>query len=316
MKKIRGVLTILAAVVLTGVSAQNQAVSVGILPFSSSAAKASSSSVVSDLTSSLSSYAFIRLIERARMDEMAKEIELGMSGLVDEKTAVKQGKVMGLEIMVLGSISPSGVSARAVHVESGRIIASSSAPSSSQNDMRTLGKNLAYDIETFLARENVKHLRNDSPDITLKFWTAKKSGAAVQQGSKLKIGDSIVFNAQSSKNGYLTIVDVQPGGDVVVLYPNDFAKDNAIAANTLYSIPSASDNFEITVTEPAGTDTVVAFFTERKADWLDRNKLEGSGFKTVKIAERYFTTRGFSVVATNLKRNEWESSSLEVDVVK
>jgi len=243
-----------------------------------------------------------------------QEVELGMSGLVDEGSAVKAGKVRGIEIMVFGVSAATGVSARAVHAETGRVIAS--AKVASAGEVRVLGERLAFDIETYLARENVRRLRNDSPSIATEFWVERKGGGRLVPGkaNTLKIGNSVVFRFRSNRDGYLTIVDIQPGGDVVVLYPNEFSKDNRVVAGTLYSVPSESDTFEVSVSEPAGTDTVVAFFTQRKAEWLDRSKLEGEGFWTVKGPERFAAARGLSITATGLKKDEWESAVIEIEV--
>ncbi len=61
---------------------------------------------------------------------------------------------------------------------------------------------------------------------------------------------------------------------------------------------------------------MVAFFTEKKVDWLDRRKLSGEGFWTVKENEKYNLSRGFKITTTKLKRAEWESKVLEIDVIK
>lgn len=306
--------TLALAAVLT---AQQATVTVGIMPFvNEKGKKLPDDAAAAELASVMARYRFIRLVERSRLDEIVKEMELGMTGLVDEKSAVRTGKIRGLEIMIFGTVSLSGVTARAVHTETGRIIASGSA--ARHGDMKSLGEKLAFDMETYLARENVKRLRNDSPGITVDFWMEKKNGARMLpgKGNTMKIGESIVFRFKSNRDGYLTIVDIQPGGDVVVLYPNEFSRDNRITAGTLYSIPGSGDTFEITVSEPAGNDTVVAFFTEKKAEWLDASKLEGSGFRTVKGAERFMATRGISITATGLNKAQWESAVIDINVVK
>ena len=46
-----------------------------------------------------------RLIERSRIDDVLKEVELGQTGLVDEKTAVKAGKQLGAQALFLGTVT-------------------------------------------------------------------------------------------------------------------------------------------------------------------------------------------------------------------
>ena len=50
----------------------------------------------------------IMLVERERLDDIARELRLGMSGLVDPKSAAEIGKLAGAEYMLLGSITNLG----------------------------------------------------------------------------------------------------------------------------------------------------------------------------------------------------------------
>ena len=68
------------------------------------------------------------------------------------------------------------------------------------------------------------------------------------------IGDSDVFKFKSNRDGSLTIVDIQAGRDVVVLFPNDLRPSNRIDSEAECSIPSGDDGFKITVTKLKKTD--------------------------------------------------------------
>ncbi len=302
--------------------AQYNQIRVGVMPFydldKSGTSGSRSQSVVSRLTETLFQYRFINLVERSMIKEMMKEAELGMSGIVNDATAVRLGKVHGLQLIITGTIEKGRISARAVHMETQKVISSASVISIS--NIEKLGEKIASGIEVFLARENLKSLRNDSPGIDLVFWIERtgSGGDKITSSStgKLKIGNSVVFKFKVNRDGYLTIVDIQPGGDVVVLFPNDLHPSNKITSGKEYSIPSKDDGFEITVSEPAGRDTVVAYFTKQKVDWLDRKKLTGEGFWTVKKKQKFNMARGFKITATRLKRADWESRVIEIDVVK
>ena len=146
-------------------------VRVGIIPFFDSNKKKTTGSnseiVLSELSNAFSKYRFISLVERSRMEELVKEIELGQTGLVDENTAARLGKIQGLQIMVVVTINSEKVTARAIHIETQKVIKSYSVPHISQIEI--LGKKIASGIEVFLARENLKNMRNNSPDIDFKF---------------------------------------------------------------------------------------------------------------------------------------------------
>ncbi len=289
----------------------------GVLPFFDSIAGKSNSSrskeVLSEIVSGLSEYRFIDLIERAETDKLLKEIALGQSGLIDEKTAAKAGRVHGLQLMITGTISDDRISARLIDIETQRII---TALSVERKERSILAKKLASGIEGHLAREKLKSLRNDSREIDLKFRVERSSGGTINNRGAAKIGEKVVFSFSSNRSGYLTIVDIQPGGDVVVLFPNDTQPSNRIEAERLYRIPSVNDTFEITVSEPAGTDTLVAFFTVKKVMWLDRKKLTGNGFLSVREKEKLAVSRGFQVTATGLKKSLWESRVININVTR
>ncbi len=297
--------------------AQYSTINIGILPFYDLDKKNKRSELpVSELSDELSKYKFIKLVERSKLKEVLKEIELGMTGTVDDKTASKAGKLHGIQIMIAGTLRRNKITARAIHTESGKVIASHSVSGISK--MEILSKKLASGIEAFLARENLKSLRNNSPDVRLDFWLKKRNNEKIYNGQtgKMKIGESVAFQFKADQDGYLTIVDIQPDGNVVILFPNDMDKDNRIYKGKFYSIPAKDDEYEITVTKPAGRDTVVAFFTKRKVDWLDRELLTSGKFWTVREYERFNLTRGFKITSTKLKKTEWESKALEIDVVK
>lgn len=77
------------------------------------------------LTTKLGNLSCLRLIERIRISEALKEIELGQTGLIDEADAPKAGKMIGAEKLVIGSFQISEqnirIDARLLDVETGRV---------------------------------------------------------------------------------------------------------------------------------------------------------------------------------------------------
>jgi hypothetical protein len=68
-----------------------------------------------------------KLSERTLLKEILKEQELQMTGLIDNKTAVRVGKIYGLEAIVVGSsmkiVNTITISGRIISVKTGEIIA-------------------------------------------------------------------------------------------------------------------------------------------------------------------------------------------------
>jgi TolB-like protein len=83
-------------------------------------------------------------------------------------------------------------------------------------------------------------------------WTDKKD---------YEIDEKIVFYVKSDKNGYLTMLDVGPNGDITVIFPNKFHRDNLIRAGVTYQVPSPNYGFEFDVRGPAGLERIKAIVT-------------------------------------------------------
>ncbi len=83
------------------------------------------------LTSDLSHAADLTLVERARLDVLLEEIELGDSGFLDPDTARELGKGVGAEWVLVGSWSVVGptflLDARVVEVQSGEVVEATAA---------------------------------------------------------------------------------------------------------------------------------------------------------------------------------------------
>lgn len=70
------------------------------------------------------------LIDRENVEKIMKEIELGMTGLMDEKSVPKAGKLLGAELILTGTVSEADgniiVDAKLISVETGEIIVAKS----------------------------------------------------------------------------------------------------------------------------------------------------------------------------------------------
>jgi len=68
----------------------------------------------------------VRIVERARLNAALEELKLGISGIVDEQTAVEVGKAVGATAIIVGSFIRAGsdirINARLIDVQTGEII--------------------------------------------------------------------------------------------------------------------------------------------------------------------------------------------------
>ncbi|MEK6886580.1 MAG: CsgG/HfaB family protein [Nanoarchaeota archaeon] len=77
------------------------------------------------LATNLAQFDCIALHERAGLQSILKEMKLGMTGIIDEKTAAKVGKVAGVEKVILGSYNLAGdrarIDIRYIDVKTGKV---------------------------------------------------------------------------------------------------------------------------------------------------------------------------------------------------
>jgi len=72
------------------------------------------------------------LTERKNLDKLLKEIELSLSDIASGESSVKVGEIMGVEILLAGSITEAGdnfiLNGRLIDVESGLVMGAESVP--------------------------------------------------------------------------------------------------------------------------------------------------------------------------------------------
>lgn len=136
------------------------------------------------MISDFSSQNSLKVVERTRLEEILKELELNKSGSIDQKTAAKIGRLAGAEYLVLGAylefMGKFRIDARVVEVESGRIIVPS-VPAEKQILLKKLKKKShsgSYHISALLT----SHKKNKG----ISLQTASQYGSALD---KLDAGD-------------------------------------------------------------------------------------------------------------------------------
>jgi TolB-like protein len=110
--------------------------------------KGLSAMLITDLKNSGTS---LQLIERDKIQALLKEIALGQSGIVDQSTAVKAGKILGAQSIVFGSFMVLGnqvrMDARIIKVETSEVVMAEAITGESSRIM-----NLAMDLAGKIAK--------------------------------------------------------------------------------------------------------------------------------------------------------------------
>lgn len=90
------------------------------------------------------------VVERALMKKIIEEQKLSATGVIDEHSATKIGKILGVKAIVTGSVlnlkDKLEVNSRLINVENGSIIAAESICSESEGDIRSIVEQLTVKI--------------------------------------------------------------------------------------------------------------------------------------------------------------------------
>lgn len=125
----------------------------------------------------------VRVVERARLNEVLEELKLSQSGKVDPKAALQVGKLLGAAFLVTGSILPLKgkviFTMRAIHTEQADVIATAKELGSDEDVMAAEVKMVEQ-----LQRQLAAYLKKAPPEpakketVKLRYDTAVKYGQA------------------------------------------------------------------------------------------------------------------------------------------
>lgn len=95
----------------------------------------------------------------------------------------------------------------------------------------------------------------------------------IRPGNRHRFGDEVSFRVTSGMSGYLTLLDLTAGDDLVLLFPTSDdigrGKTGRIRANHALTVPDPSYGFDFTAGPPAGRGQLVAIVTEDRVDLDD-----------------------------------------------
>jgi len=99
------------------------------------------------LTTALINSNRFKVMERAQLSKVLQEQALGQTGALDSETAVAVGKIMGLDAVLVGSLSQLAsvyeADARILNVESGEAVTAANARAGSVDQFRAIAESLA-----------------------------------------------------------------------------------------------------------------------------------------------------------------------------
>ena len=172
--------------------------SIAVLPFETKGqAQEIEFTLMEKLITQLVNLRRFRVIERGAMDQVMNEQALGMSGMVDEKTAVEVGKLAGADVIIVGTINIAEgfgkVSARGIDTETAETIVAKESQTGepSMSNLEFLVENIAILIYNALPLVEGYIVNTDENVIYLDIG----SNVGIRKGTKcvaFREGDEII----------------------------------------------------------------------------------------------------------------------------
>lgn len=188
------------------------------------------------LITSLVNTGRFEVVERAQLQKILKEQQMGMTGMVNQETAAKVGELLGVKVIITGSVIQIGntydVNARLINVEDGSILKAERIRGTGLDSIERLMDSLAdgikkdFPLEGYVVMVSGKRAmidlgRTNGVEAGMKF-SALRKGTAVRHpitgkmlpGEDVKIGEMIIQRVER-ESSWAEIVQQEPGAAVI-----------------------------------------------------------------------------------------------------
>jgi hypothetical protein len=93
--------------------------------------------------------------------------------------------------------------------------------------------------------------------------------------------DLLAATVTSSEDGYLYLFYRDATGNVAVLFPNRFQKENAVRKNVPVTVPAPGSNFQVRIDAPFGNEMLKAVVSKKPLTYIDNTDFTGADMTPV-----------------------------------
>lgn len=109
-------------------------------------------------------------------------------------------------------------------------------------------------------------------------------------------GEHVRLFVQTTKDAYVTVLNVDPSGETVVLFPNEYQSDNFVRSGRAIEVPDPSSGSKVVVTGTVGNELIKVIASTKSTPLFDRMELRDAGPFQMVRAEPRGTARSLNVV--------------------
>ncbi len=204
------------------------------------------------------------LVNRSRLDEILRELDLQMSDLIDPDTVKRLGRIQGLDAMLTGQYSLWGkgvrVKAELIHIEDARMVAVTEVIGGIPDNVTV--KPPQYEVQRQRIEEKVRDWISEEP---AREGQAPKSDFRItiepDRAVAYREGEELTLYVKSDVDCYIEVYDIAPDGATHLIFPNEYWEkrhsrhENFIRAGVRMPLPY-DDSFRLEIFPPYGVETL------------------------------------------------------------
>lgn len=112
-------------------------------------------------------------------------------------------------------------------------------------------------------------------------------------------GEDVQVFVETSKDAWVTVLNVDPAGETTVLFPNRYQSDNFVAAGRTLQVPGREAGFRIVVAGGVGAELLKVVASSEPAPLFEARQLAAAGDFQVVRAQPAGLARSLTVAMTN-----------------
>ena len=121
----------------------------------------------------------------------------------------------------------------------------------------------AFMVMTAAAWAGEKHASDRLGNLDLDIWANKG------EGSTYYYGEDVAIYFRATDDCYVVVYDIDPAGNVSLLFPANYGDDCFVRGGNVYRIPDTYDDYQLEITGPSGSEYIYAVATRQRMEAPD-----------------------------------------------
>ena len=237
------------------------------------------------------------LFAKDKLEDILETQELTLSDLFSEENAIQMGNLKSIRAILSGRFFDAEknieVFFELTSIETGTVTGSTNAiipKSAIPKNISLLPNN--YNDALVVLKELEDIQEKEDENLSIKTWIKRGNGGTYVNGEEL------VIHFYANQDCYLKLYHIDVNGNMKLIFPNQYHRNNMIKKDTIYTIPDESYGFAFKLGEPFGTEFIKVVASTKQFKEIEQS------FKDLGKGSEELIERGISVIQREAKLKE------------